>query len=866
MRRAFPIWIAAGSAYLTTGFGSSAESIADDSLYSDTVQPFLDTYCISCHGAEKQKGDRRYDTLANDFHDSDSIILWQDVADLLNLGDMPPEDEEQPSPEARQEVVDWITGKLSVAYEEAKSTDRKTVLRRLNRDEYNRTVRDLLKLEPVLIDPTESFPPDETEENFNNIGSALITSDFLLQGYLDAAEAYIETASQIGPKPKVASYHFEAPFYIPGNRLDGKDVDGKFQHIRKNTTDQGGFMWLKDLEQGVPASGYYTLRFKAQAINRIYPYPEELVGTRKSEPLRVDVIAGSRQYGKLEFRTSSDRKVAGFVLSDDAPEWYEARIWLDKGYQPRLTFPNGPNRVKPLRKPLVQTYPDRFQSFIHNWTVPGDSLYPYPIEEAEQRRIDAVAQKIATEVGAVLNTEGTGNKFNRRDGWAAFYRAYEGPRIRVFEIDLEGPHHESWPSPSYKALFGSYEPTMANARPILKRFAGDAFRRPISEEKLDVLHGLVKAKHESGTSAFESLKIGFRAVLCSPDFLYLQEPEGRLDDYALASRLSYFLWSNRPDDVLLQAAANRSLSDPKVLQAQTLRLLKDKRSSAFTESFTNRWLELYKLGTMPPAYKDFTTYYVDGLESAMKTETQTFFRHILQENLPLNTFLDSDFTFVNGGLARLYGIEDINGPEFRKVSLKSDPRRGGLLGHASVLTASANGIDTSPVIRGIWVLENILGTPPSPPPPDVEPLEPDIRGATTIRDQLDKHREVETCYECHRKIDPLGFALENFDPIGGWRDHYPRGRDKGPIIDASGQLPNGDRFTGIEEFKDALSQREDQFVRCLTEKLLAYSMGRTLEFTDRPEVDEIIEMTSASGSGLQDLVLAIVQSEAFRTK
>ena len=590
------------------------------------------------------------------------------------------------------------------------------------------------------------------------------------------------------------------------------------------------------------------------------------MGTRKSEPLRVDVIAGSRQYGELEFRTSSDKKVARFVIADEAPEWYEARIWLDEGYQPRLTFPNGPNRVKPIRKTLVRNYPEHFQEFIHNWTIPGDGIYPYPIEEAEQRRIDAVAKKIATEVGDVLTTEGTSNKFNRRDGWAAFYRGYEGPRIRVFEIDLQGPFYESWPSPSYQALFGQFEPSMGNTRAILRRFASDAFRRPVSDDKLDILHGLVNNEHKSGASAFEALKIGFRAVLCSPDFLYLQEPEGTLDSYALASRLSYFLWSNRPDKELLDTAADGSLMDPKVLQRQTMRLLADERSKAFTNTFTSRWLELYKLGTMPPSYKEFTNYYVDGLEEAMKTETQTFFRHVLQENLPLRTFLDSDFTFVNGGLARLYGIEGINGADFRKVSLKSNPRRGGLMGHASILTASANGIDTSPVIRGIWVLENILGTPPSPPPPDVESLEPDIRGATTIRDQLDKHREVETCYECHRKIDPLGFALENYDPIGGWRDRYPRGQQEGPLIDASGELPNGEHFSGIQEFKEALADREDQFVRCLTEKLLAYSMGRTLEYTDRPEVDQIIEKTLDPGTGLQDLVLAIVESEAFRSK
>jgi hypothetical protein len=835
-------------------------------IYQESVQPFLETYCIKCHGPDKQKGDRRYDTLEYDFLDLDSLSLWQDITDLLNLGDMPPEEEEQPSIEDRLAVINWITEELETAYAHHKSNGRKTVLRRLNRTEYDNTVRDLLKLDPLLLDPTESFPPDETADNFNNIGSALITSDFLLQSYLDAAEIYIDQATKHGEKPEVKSYRFSAPFYTARNRWDGKDVAGQFQHIRKNTTDQDGFMWLQELEVGVPQSGYYNLRFKAQAINRVYPYPEKIVGTNKNEPLRVAVIAGSREYGELEFRTSSDRKIAEFVIADEQAEWYEARVWLDAGYQPRLTFPNGPNRVKPLRKGLVHKYPEQFQDLIYNWTIPGDGLYPYPIEEAEARRIEAEANLIATEVGRVLSTDGTSNMFNKRDAWAAFYRGYHGPRIRVFEIELEGPFYKSWPTPSYKALFGDYEPSVKNAPAILNRFASAAFRRPVQKEKLKILVQLVQSSFDGGSTAFEALKIGFRAILCSPDFLYLQEAEGRLDDYALASRLSYFLWSNQPDEELRQLAASGQLSKPDVLVAQTKRMLADERAWGLSEEFTSRWLELYKIGTMPPSEKDFKTYFVDGLEHSMKKETQFFFDHILKNNLPISEFLDSEFTFVDGGLARLYGFEGINGPDFQKVSLKTDPHRGGLLGHASILTASANGIDTSPVIRGIWVLENILGSPPSPPPPDVEPLEPDIRGATTIRDQLDKHRKVATCYECHRKIDPLGFALENYNPIGGWRDYYPRGSKNGPLIDSSGQLPNGTEFQSVVDFKEVLTGRLDQFSRCLTEKLLVYSMGRTLEFTDRPDVDKIVNDLADSGFGMQDLVLLIVQSEAFQTK
>jgi len=859
-------WVSPGAVLLgllaTTG---SAVGLSEN-LYHETVQPFLETYCIQCHGPEKQKADRRYDTLGNDFLDRDSIGLWQDIVDLLNLGDMPPEDEDQPSSEDRIAVVDWISGELTEAYAHHKSNNQNTVLRRLNRAEYNRTVRDLLELQSLLVDPTESFPPDETVENFNNIGSALITSDFLLQGYLDAAETYIDHATKHGKQPAVQTNHFAAPFYKARNRRDGKDVAGEYQHIRKNTTDQDGFMWLEKLEEGVPESGYYTFKFKAQAIDRVYPYPESIVGTRKDEPLRVDVIAGSREYGELEFRTASDKKVAGFIVADNQPEWYEKRIWLDKGYQPRLTFPNGPNRVKPLRKSLVRNYPDDFQDFIHNWTIPGDGLYPYPIEEALTRQIEAEDKKIATEVERVLSTDGTSRKFNKTDGWASFYRGYNGPRIRVFEVELEGPFYESWPTPSYQALFGNYQPTIENAERILRRFASKAFRRPVQQENLDILVQLAQSKFNAGATAFDALKIGFRAVLCSPDFLYLQEREGRLDDYALATRLSYFLWSTQPDQELLDLAANGKLTQAGVLEAQTKRMLKDDRARAFTEEFTARWLELYKIGTMPPSNKDFKTYYVDGLEHSMKKETQHFFDYVLKNNLPVSEFLDSDVTFVDGGLARLYGMKGINGPNFQKVSVKSDPRRGGLFGQASILTASANGIDTSPVIRGIWVLENILGKPPSPPPPDVEPLEPDVRGATTIRDQLDKHRKIETCYECHRTIDPLGFALENYDPIGGWRDHYPRRGEDGPLIDASGELPNGTEFQGVGEFKEALSERLNQFTTCLTEKLLAYSMGRTLEFTDRPEVNGIVQELKASGLGMQDLVLLVVQSEAFQTK
>ena len=818
-----------------------------------SLQPFLDAYCIQCHGPETKMADRTFESLSDDLTSPDARQQWREIVGRLNLSAMPPKGAKQPGDEERLAIIDLMSERLASAQAESKSTGAKTVLRRLNRFEYDRTVRHLLSLEDMLSDPTDVFPPDAVENGFNNIGSALLTSDFLLAGYLSAAETFIDQAVATGERPELRKYSFKAPFHPTRNRHDGQDRPGEYQHIRKNTSDQGGFMWLDDFLKGVPHSGYYVLRFKAEGVNRQYAYDDRIGGTPKADPLQVAVIAGSSRYGELEFRTSSDRKIAEFDLSDE-PQWYEARIWLDQGYQPRLTFPNGPNGVKPLRKVLVTNYADTFGSFIRGYVVPEGPINKQTIGESFTR-------KVSTEGASKtqLTTAGTSRIFNRRDGWSTFFSEYQGPRVRVYEIELEGPHFEQWPPPPHVALFGDSEPELENAQTILAHFATRAFRGPVAENELRPLVALVNARAARGDSPIEALKVGLRAVLTSPSFLYLDEGEGALNNRALASRLSYFLWSSMPDDELLSA----DLSQPGELRTQALRLLADPKAKAFTEQFTSRWLELYKIGSMPPSSKNFKEYYVDGLEQAMKTETRMFFQHVLDENLPIDRFLDSDFTFVNSGLARLYGIEGVQGGGFSKVLL-SDSRRGGLLGMAGVLTASANGIDTSPVVRGVWFLENVLGRPPSPPPPDVEPLEPDIRGAQTIRDQLMKHREIPTCNACHQRIDPPGFALENYDPIGGWRDRYPRTRGQGPLIDASGQLPDGEGFESIAELKKVLLEDHgDDFARCLTEKLLTYATGRSLEPSDEPTLDSIVEDLNREGGGLRDLVLLIIESEAF---
>jgi hypothetical protein len=474
---------------------------------------------------------------------------------------------------------------------------------------------------------------------------------------------------------------------------------------------------------------------------------------------------------------------------------------------------------------------------------------------------------------------------------------YTGPGLVVQWVDIEGPLLESWPPPSHKAIFGELkqqkmpspknedwrevvsEEPLVDAERILRRFAERAFRRPVTDAEVEPFLTRVKTRLGSGYTFEQAVRVGLKAVLVSPGFLFLQEKGAlpRLDDFALASRLSYFLWSSMPDEALLQLAGENRLHEPAVLREQVERLLKDPRAKAFTTQFTGQWLSLRAIDATLP---DRTLYpeYDDSLKSAMLKETSLFFDEVVKQNLPLTQFVSSDFTFLNERLARHYGIAGVEGTEMRRVALPADSHRGGVLTMGSVLKVTANGTTTSPVIRGAWVLERILGTPPTKPPPDIAAIEPDIRGATTIREQLAKHREVESCNSCHREIDPPGFALESFDVIGGWRENYrsltnngerdSQGRRvrPGPAVDPSDSLPDGRRFQHIDDYKKLILADKDQLCRNLTEKLLAYATGTAPAPLDRPQVEAIVARVTAQGHGFRSLIHEVVQSTLFQTK
>ncbi|HXT59623.1 MAG TPA: DUF1592 domain-containing protein, partial [Pirellulales bacterium] len=375
------------------------------------------------------------------------------------------------------------------------------------------------------------------------------------------------------------------------------------------------------------------------------------------------------------------------------------------------------------------------------------------------------------------------------------------------------------------------------------------------------------------------VRAGLSAVMVSPRFLFLDERPGKLDDFALASRLSYFLWSTMPDEELLMLAEEQRLSQPEVLHGQVERLLKDPKAAAFTENFVGQWLGLRDIDFTEPShilYPEFD----EMLKASMVRETELFFAEVLKDDLSLTNFVASDFTMLNGRLAKHYGIAGVEGWEFRKHPLPADSHRGGLLTMASVLKVTANGTSTSPVTRGAWVLERILGTPPPRPPENVAALEPDIRGATTIREQLAKHREVESCASCHQRIDPPGFALESFDVIGGWRDNYRTSGNgetvmvdgrrmpyhKGRAIDPADMLPDGRAFQNIDEFKQLLLADKDQIARALATKLVTYATGGAPEAGDREQIDAIVGKVREKNYGFRSLIHEIVESELFRTK
>ena len=835
MSRSFAAWLRRATLAVTCVGSAAAQTSAAITLPGEApIRSFFGKYCQDCHGPEKQKGDRRFDQLALPVAKPDTLIDLQDIIDQLNLGEMPPaKAERHPGPEEVREMVGHLTQLVSEGHARLASTGGRTVLRRLNRREYVNTVGDLFGLNMTMFDPTTKFPRDQMVLHMDNIGDALKTSGYLLAQYLDAADQVVEKAFEQTERPAEQTWRFDRDFLQQQelNRCHAVAYNNHFIGLYESPVsirNEGSYGPLLDFAQGVPADGFYEIKVKAEAKYRKNPYAPNFFGTDPVMPFRLGLVAGNAKAGPLHRTQPIEPHLGEVVLKDDEPEWHTFRVWLNKGWSPRFTFPNGMLDVRNAEGRLFKEY---------------NSLFPP--EERDAKGVIAIR--------------------------IAIMRFGQLPQVRIHEVEIRGPLIEKWPSAGRQMLLGGEPFSPDRTRKILQDFVDRAYRRPVRSDEIDRLMSVVTKRRKEGQGDVEALKDGLKAALCSPAFVYLAEPETKpapertLAPHALAARVSYFLWSSMPDAELRRLADNGALLHHETLVAQVRRLLASPRSDAFVAGLLDSWLNLRSFGDMPPDRGAFLRYYAENLQPAMRRETELFTRDLIDRNDSIVRFLNADYTFVNRPLARLYGMEaavdPATGHEFRRVALKSG-QRGGLLGQGSVLTVSANGIETSPVIRGVWVLENILGTPPSPPPDNVPPIDPDIRGAKSMREILAKHRDSAACLECHRKIDPLGFALENFDPIGGWRSRY----EKGAEVDASGELPSGQRFDDISGLKHVLVERKDQFARMLTERLLSYACGRRLEALDRPAVDRVLAAAKKENYAFRSLLEQVVLSSTFRSK
>jgi len=823
--------VTAVAAFLVLLFGNLKAGEADHKV----VNEFLGNYCLECHDTSVQKGERDFETFDLPLATQPDLISAKEIIDQITLREMPPKKAEQPTDEERLAVLRALRGGIAEARSKFESSGSRTVMRRLSNREYENTLAILFGRRVDTLGLTADFPKDKTSHHLDNIGGTLVTSGFLLDQYFQSANRLVE--GRLGkPAMEPKSWHFTKNFKqyeeLSGPHKEALDYKFLCLYEQPNTdTRQGGYGHIEDFLKGVPVSGLYEIEVLAQAMHRDTHYDPKIFGIDFSEPFRIGVVPGDVTKGHIHYPQAIEPILAEAVVPDKEPTWMKFKVWLEAGQTPRFIFPNGPYESRASVLEINKRYKDEFKGKV------SDS--------------------------------GVSRAHILREG--------KLPHIRIGEIKVKGPLIETGGSLEEVAVFGAGGFDEKNAVAQLLAFGEKAFRRPLDDKDRQRIEGSYRKRIEEKASPRQAALDTVKRILCSPAFFYLSEitPEDEklLRPYDLASRLSYALWAGPPDAALLAAAADGSLSKPETLRQQVIRMLKEKRSESFVEGFLDSWLNLREIGNQPPPRQVARVFYAEDLPTSMKAEARLFFRHLLEKNGPVSDFLDSDYTFVDKKLATLYDLPEKDklrlADGFQRVSLGENHQRGGVLGMAGVLTVSANGVETSPVTRGVWVSENILGVLP-PTPPDVVPvIESDVSGATTIRERLAKHAADKTCAECHRKIDPLGFGLEVFDPIGRWRTKYPATKKDGPSpkIDASGEFPSGETYADFREFKKILTgERKDLFTRHLISKLLAYSTGRHMEVVDDYEIEDILEQVREENYGLNTLVVEALTSEIFRSR
>lgn len=808
---------------------------AQDKVSREGITELLEFYCYDCHDSITQKGEREFESLNLPLESLHDLIMAQEIIDQVTLKEMPPQKKDQPEDAERLQLVRGLRAEIKAARGRFASSGGKTVMRRLSNREYENTMEVLFGNRVDTLGLTADFPKDQTSHHIDTIGQKLVTSGFLLDQYFQSANRIVELRLN-KPETKPQKWHFTENFkQYEELRGSHKDVfKYKFLCVYEQPdtdTRQGSYGHIEDFLEGVPVSGLYELDVLVQAMHRDTHYDPKIFGIDFSEPFIIGVVPGDARKGHIHYPQRIEPLLAQAIAPDQKPEWRKFKVWLEAGQTPRFIFPNGPYESRSSIIAINKRYKDEFKN----------------------ASIDVSR--------------------------AAILREGKLPHLRISEIKVHGPLPEPRGSAEENSIFGKEGFQEAHALKQLEKFARRAFRRPLKEKDRTRIHQFYQKRLDEKASPRKAALDTVKLILCSPSFFYLSEitPEENpsLAPFDLASRLSYALWASPPDATLMKLAESGQINEAKVLRNQIERLLDDPRSKGFVNSFLDGWLNLRSLGSMPPPREKNRSFYAEALPFSMKEEVRHFFTHLIKTDGPITDFLKADYTFVDKKLAKLYSLPEEKTLRlkdgFQKVTLtdKHRNRRGGLLGMSAILTVSANGIETSPVTRGVFVSENIFGVIPPPPPDEVPEIEPDTRGTKTLRDQLEKHRASKTCAECHRKIDPLGFGLEAFDQLGRWRDRYPKANKKAkPLkIDSSGEMPSGETFTNFPQLrKIILGTRSEVFTRHLISTVLTHTTGRHMEAVDQFEIQEIQEKLEAKKGGLHTLISESLMSEIFRSR
>lgn len=816
---------------------------------------FMERYCLDCHDSDTQKGGLNLETLTMESTSPDVLAIWTKAHDRVLAGEMPPSKKAQPDAAEKDRFLQSVGNRLIESWSKRYRETGRVAGRRLNPTEYENTLRDLLAA--PWLELKDMLPPDPEKHGFDNVAEAQEISYVQMARYLEAAEVAIDGAMRLHPAPEPVTYRTwfsEEGRYLGKGEFKGQGTGrnrpvGKWLVILRQPNSAQAPLRIRKKNSTIQQPGWYRFRVKCRAV--LYENGE----LKKPERGQVASIntAAKRVLGRFDVPEGPDGGVAEFTA------------WQHQGDFLEFFCDSLDDRDFDRRRPKS---PYRGDGIAVEWfEIEG----PYPSrdcerEESKRRWPSASYHRLFGDLPMEPWTEESG--FKRPEmlhlpDWTANKRGLR----------------DAFQHPLGLMMVVSKQPR-ADAERLLRDFMTRAYRREPDEAEVKRCLAFATNAIERKACFQNAMSLAFKAALCSPDFLYFRETAGPLDRQALASRLSYFLWRTFPDPELLQA----NLSEEKGLLRQLDRLLADPRSERFVSDFTGQWLDLRKVHDTSPDRYLFPEYFCDvHLVNSAVAETEATFAEMLSKDLPTIMSVKSDFVMINERLAELYGLDDgVRGRSLRRVALAADSPRGGFLTQSSVLKVTANGLTTSPVLRGAWVLDRILGKPPSAPPPDAGAIEPDTRGAVTIRQLLAKHRRVESCASCHKSIDPPGFALENFDVMGAWQNRY-RSFEQGeeiPLkvanrkvryklglpVDPSGVTEEGRKFKDVHGFRDYLVGKEEQIARNLAERLLTFATGAGITFADREVVEDILRQTKPKNYGLRSIVRSIVLSDIFRSK